>query len=181
MSDVSKTNEALIAEARKRWLPVVGYESYYEVSDQGRIRSLDREIEWNETTRVLCGAVLSGTRSTIGHRQVRLSMRGKAKTLKVHRLVLEAFVGPCPMGMEGCHGNDIPDDNRLENLRWDTRSGNALDRVRNGKHHWARRTHCHNGHELSGDNIRLGGHGERICIQCKRLRNRQDRERRSVA
>ena len=51
---------------------------------------------------------------------------------RVHRLILETFVGPCPPGMEACHGNGIRTDNRLENLRWDTRKANCADAVRHG-------------------------------------------------
>lgn len=55
---------------------------------------------------------------------------GKVITMHVHRLVLEAFVGPCPNGMEACH---YPDKTRtncsIDNLRWDTRSANAKDCV----------------------------------------------------
>lgn len=49
-----------------------------------------------------------------------------------HTLVLLAFVGPRPEGMECCHGNGIRHDNRLENLRWDTHQGNMADRLRHG-------------------------------------------------
>jgi len=61
-------------------------------------------------------------------------IRSKQKTKFVHRLVLEAFVGPCPPGMVACHRNDDASDNRLENLRWDTHKGNAADAVRNGRY-----------------------------------------------
>jgi hypothetical protein len=57
--------------------------------------------------------------------------RGTTKTRLVHHLVLEAFVGPRPDGQVGCHFDDDPRNNRVENLRWDTSSANALDRVRN--------------------------------------------------
>jgi hypothetical protein len=51
----------------------------------------------------------------------------------VHRLILEAFVGPCPEGMETCHFPDInPTNNALENLRWDTRSENTRDQIASG-------------------------------------------------
>lgn len=50
----------------------------------------------------------------------------------VHRLVLSVFVGPCPKGMECCHTNGNRVDNRLANLRWDTRSENTKDRIRHG-------------------------------------------------
>lgn len=60
---------------------------------------------------------LSGTP---GHR--------KYKRYYVHRLVLEAFVGPCPPGLEACHGPDRDvANNKLSNLRWDTKKANAAD------------------------------------------------------
>ena len=51
----------------------------------------------------------------------------------VHRLVLEAFVGSCPKGMMACHNNGNPQDNRLENLRWDTAKANMEDRTKHGR------------------------------------------------
>jgi hypothetical protein len=67
-----------------------------------------------------------------GYEGVTLRRGGKYHRLKVHRLVLEAFTGPRPAGHEACHNNGIPTDNRLANLRWDTRRGNAADRVVHG-------------------------------------------------
>lgn len=57
---------------------------------------------------------------------------GRCQRIQGHRLVLLAFVGPCPEGMEPCHFNGIRDDNRLENLRWDTLKNNAADKRRHG-------------------------------------------------
>lgn len=57
---------------------------------------------------------------------------GKTRLLKAHRLVLEAFVGPCPEGMVACHNNGDRADNRAENLRWDTPSNNNLEKRRHG-------------------------------------------------
>lgn len=68
-----------------------------------------------------------------GYKRVILcAPNGKRRRALVHRLVLEAFVGPCPRGMEACHENGIRDDNRLSNLRWDTRKNNFADRDRHG-------------------------------------------------
>lgn len=54
-------------------------------------------------------------------------------TRLMHRLVLEAFVGPCPEGMEACHAPDrSPANNSLLNLRWDTHTSNGADAVRDG-------------------------------------------------
>ena len=74
-----------------------------------------------------------------GYLQVSLSKGNKKHTKKIHRLVLEAFVGPCPDGMETCHNNDVKTDNRLENLRWDTHLANTHDAINHNKHP-ARRT-----------------------------------------
>jgi hypothetical protein len=51
----------------------------------------------------------------------------------VHVLVLEAFVGPRPEGMEGCHGDGNPANNNVQNLRWDTPQNNWKDRKRHGR------------------------------------------------
>ena len=51
----------------------------------------------------------------------------------VHILVLEAFIGPCPEGMEACHWDDTRNNNNLHNLRWDTHKSNCADATRNGK------------------------------------------------
>jgi hypothetical protein len=51
--------------------------------------------------------------------------------VKIAHLVLEAFVGPCPVGMECCHYDDDKFNNELSNLRWDTHSNNLKDRCRN--------------------------------------------------
>lgn len=56
----------------------------------------------------------------------------KGHNRKVHRLILEAFVGPIPRGMQCCHGDGNPANNRLSNLRWDTPKGNQADRIKHG-------------------------------------------------
>lgn len=124
----------------ENWRPIVGHEGAYEVSDLGRVRSLDRVIScghWNkyakrfvQTTRRLRGQMLRPGTKPSGHVSVAL---GKGNSQDVHRLVLEAFVGPCPPGQEALHENDSPADNALANLRWGTRGENLLDAVRNGR------------------------------------------------
>jgi hypothetical protein len=57
---------------------------------------------------------------------------GRPVLLFVHRLVMLAFHGRCPRGKEVCHRNDRPTDNRVSNLRYDTRRGNLADRERHG-------------------------------------------------
>ncbi len=122
------------------WKPVVGFEGIYEVSDTGLVRSLDRVITYHlpcrsgETKvvgRFKRGRELKPTPKDSGHLLVSLG-RGTTPH-SVHSLVLEAFVGPRPEGMNGLHRNDDPADNRLENLYWGTQSQNVSDAIRNGK------------------------------------------------
>lgn len=61
-----------------------------------------------------------------------LCRNGIHKTRTVHTLVLEAFIGPKPKGMEACHCNGNRADNRLSNLRWDTPAANNQDKIAHG-------------------------------------------------
>ena len=67
-----------------------------------------------------------------GYHVIYLRKNNKKYCKKIHRLVLEAFIGLCPEDMECCHNNGIRTNNRLENLRWDTRSNNIKDAIRHG-------------------------------------------------
>jgi hypothetical protein len=117
----------------ERWLPVVGWEGYYEVSDQGRVRGVDRITTTSYgALRRWRGKMLRLNLSKLGYLSAQLWKDGQCKLRKVHLLVLEAFVGPRPDGMEGCHGSAGQRDNSLPNLRWDTPSANQLDRIRDG-------------------------------------------------
>lgn len=89
----------------------------------------------------------------------------------VHSLVLEAFTGPCPEGMEARHLDDNPTNNRLENLVWGTRSENSQDAIRNDRHFYAGLTHCKRGHELTPENTQKhASGGRRTCLVCRRER-----------
>lgn len=70
------------------------------------------------------GARLRTSATPDGYTRVWLCRYGEARSYYVHRLVLAAFVGPCPDGMECNHKNGVRDDNRLVNLEWITKSEN---------------------------------------------------------
>lgn len=110
------------------WKPVVGFEGRFEVSDIGKVRSLDRVLVDGRRWKARASKPKA---SRTGHLAVRLC-DGKHYWLGVHRLVLEAFIGPCPDGMEGCHNDGNPANNTLANLRWDTRAGNHADKIAHG-------------------------------------------------
>ncbi|OKH70800.1 hypothetical protein EB72_24710 [Mycobacterium sp. SWH-M1] len=94
----------------------------------------------------------------------------------VHRMVLEAFHGPCPPGMVAAHWDDDPRNNAIGNLRWATPSENAYDAVRNGSHHFANKTHCPQGHPYDAANTRVY-RGRRYCKSCQNERHRSRRRR----
>lgn len=159
----------------EQWRPIKGYEGYYEISDRGRVRSLDRVVPGKDGRLIFChGRVLRPWAQKSGHLVVGLSNRRREC---VHRLVLFTFVGPCPEGMEACHWNDVPSDNRLENLRWAPRGDNNLDRVRNGIHHNAKKTHCKYGHEFTPENTHRRPNGGRTCKACRLRRKREENAR----
>lgn len=95
----------------------------YWVSDQGRL--------WSE-----CGARVMSPGQTGSRRQyLAMPLRvgpGARRMCSIHRLVLEAFVGPCPAGHEAAHLNGDSRDNRLINLAWVTASENNRHKVAHG-------------------------------------------------
>ena len=146
------------------WLPVVGFEGHYEVSDQGRVKTLKTDVATGG--RILKPQVIAR------YYYVGLWKNGKLKQSRLHRLVLLAFVGPCPEGMECLHGPGGKFDNRLSNLRWGTKSENMQDHVASGLHHEASKTHCEYDHPFDDENtyVRPDGRG-RGCKQCQKERN----------
>lgn len=102
----------------------------YEVSDLGRVRSVDRTIETVSGKRRLTGRVLCLNVAKTGHVHVSL---GRASERCVHDLVLEAFVETRPLRAEGRHLDGNPGNNVLANLSWGTRSQNNRDRTRHGQ------------------------------------------------
>lgn len=158
--------------AAVRWRSVAGYEGIYEVSSDGRVRSLRR---MDRVGRRVGGRELSIHTHPSGHQMVKLSKNGIYKQAKVHRLVLIAFAGPPPDGCEALHNDGDPANNRVENLRWGTRSENVRDRVRHGTHFWANKTHCPQGHAYDKANTHTTSDGRRMCRECLRTRARNRR------
>lgn len=113
-----------------------GYEGRYAITDDGRIWSYPKALTIRNRTGHTKGRWLSPQLNAGGYLRVRLyDGKGGGVTREVRRLVLQTFVGPCPNGMECCHNNGIRTDNRVKNLRWDTRKSNIADSVRQGTHY----------------------------------------------
>lgn len=98
-------------------MDIPGYVGIYQASDYGRIRSLPRFNGHYRTT----GKVRKTCLMSCGHLSIQLC---KQENWLVHRLVVLAWLGPCPPGLEVLHLNHNPADNRIANLKYGTRSEN---------------------------------------------------------
>lgn len=114
------------------WKAIAGF-PLYEVSSEGRVRSIGAQVlSKNGAMRFAPPRMIRPSRKRTGYLEAKLFLDGERCFKLVHRLVLTAFVGPCPAGSEACHADGVRDNNRVENLRWDTRKGNHADRYGHG-------------------------------------------------
>lgn len=168
----------------ERWLPVVGYEGLYEVSDHGNVRSLDR---WTTGPSGKCrrryGKAMKINLKRGHYPMVQLCNNGTVRGKSVHRLVASAFIG-VPENAEElhvCHYDGDRENNHVSNLRWDTAAANYLDQIRHGRDTASRPKRppmmvCQRGHRMTPDNVWLyqeGKHLKRRCKACQRLRQQR--------
>lgn len=154
----------------EQWKDVVGYEGIYQVSDLGRVKSLARVVSYPHTGyHSVRERILQPTYND--YYRVKLSKNGVRTTRPIHRLVLLTFVGEPAQGHEACHNDGNSRNNRLANLRWDSRLSNRQDAVIHGTGWGINNTHCTNGHEYTPETTgRQGPHNYRYCRVCKRQR-----------
>lgn len=119
----------------EEWRPVVDWEGLYEVSSHGRVRSCRRVVLRSDgRTQTFAERIRKLQLMLDGRLAVHLCRDSKPHSLLVHRLVARAFLGDPEDGSEVCHGDGDPQNNRVENLRWDSRSGNMLDKLAHDTH-----------------------------------------------
>lgn len=136
MQDGSQTKTAkncIKPSTTEEWRPIVGWEGLYEVSSIGRVRSVDRVIECADGPKRYKGRMRSLSKDGGGYPQVILSYKGEQVMRKVHALVMEAFVGQRPEGMQICHGDGDQTNNRVGNLRYGTGQENCADTLKHGR------------------------------------------------
>jgi hypothetical protein len=144
--------------SEERWAPIAEWEGFYAVSTEGRIRSEARIVSRSDGSqqsvreRVLKLGVHSG-----GYLSVVLCRDGIPRSVFVHRIVLQAFVGPCPRGMESRHLDGDKANPRLGNLAWGTPVENAADRARHGRQVSGERVGNSKLTRVAVDRIRLDG------------------------
>lgn len=111
-----------------RWRLVVGFPKYL-ISNHGQVKTRHKRSRSVDGYLKLVtdsdGYLIAGLWNDSTKKQERHF---------VHKLVLEAFVGPRPEGMQACHGQGGNQDNRVTNLRWGTPKSNHADAVKSGTH-----------------------------------------------
>jgi len=101
------------------WKDIIGFEGLYQFSNLYRVKSLPKPGSHKEILRIYMGGD--------GYPRIGLRKNGRYYVRKIHRLVLEYFIGPRPLGMECRHLNDLKTDYRIENLKWGTHKKNMED------------------------------------------------------
>lgn len=109
------------------WKDIVGYENYYQVSNLGNVKSLERIINapQNGGTRKLKGKILSQAISKTGYCVVVLCKKNKCKMYKTHRLIAIAFINNIKNLPIINHKNGIKLDNNILNLEWSNHKHNT--------------------------------------------------------
>lgn len=116
----------------EKWIGVLGREEYYQVSDQGRVRSLRARNGTSDHPRnepLVLKTRRCGRPGCLYH----MVALGRKRRTTVHRLVLETFVGTPPEGHQAAHLDGDRDNNCLTNLKWATKSENERMKVAHGR------------------------------------------------
>ena len=112
--------ELFKTKEKEIWKDIKGYEGYYQVSNLGKVRSLDRFINGNNCKRLKKGKILKPFVNNRGYELVILSLRQKTKHFQIHRLVAETFI-PNPDNLPCVnHKDENPKNNKIDNLEWCT-------------------------------------------------------------
>lgn len=116
----------------EEWREIPGFEGY-EASSFGRIRSIERSVATKRGIWHYHGKILAVSQKQSGHLSTGLGIvNGKQRRLQIHQAVMLAFVGPAPENKMVAHNDGDPTNNNVDNLRYDTLSGNYLDKHRHG-------------------------------------------------
>lgn len=156
----------------EEWRPIPDFIGLYEASTWGRIRSVSRTItDRNGMQKNHVGRVLKPRPyDKYGHVHVSLRKSGSSLPRKIHRLVLQTFVGPAPEGMVARHLDGDPSNNSIRNLEWATPKENSSDMKKHGTNYYINLNLCKRGHELADPNLTksIKKQGNRGCLACNR-------------
>jgi len=111
------------------WKEINGFEGNYEVSTEGRVRSLSRRLKSRYGSRLKIGKVLKTAVNGSGYKYVSLSKEGKASSHRVHKLVARTFIPITDVEVNHKDGDKL--NNFSTNLEWCSRSQNAIHAYKN--------------------------------------------------
>ena len=114
------------------WRDIPDYEGIYQVSNLGRIKSLDRYVKRGKSGFFKEGQIQKLQNNGNGYLYKQLKHEGRHRNFYIHRLVLMVFIGERPDGMVICHKDGDTTNNNLNNLRYDTPLENNIDQFRHG-------------------------------------------------
>ena len=115
------------------WKDIPNYEGLYQVSNLGRVKSLDRTVYGKDgKSYTKRGKILKNKMGTNGYYYVCLYRNNKQKTFMIHSLVALNYIGERPKNHDICHINGNKLDNTVQNLKYDTRTENFNDMYRQG-------------------------------------------------
>lgn len=109
------------------WVPVLGYEGRYEVSNLGRIKSF-----YHCDKKLITPKIKAIQTNPNGYKTITLSVNRRVKGFMVSRLVLAAFDKPMPSTIDCRHLDGDKSNNKLNNLKWGTRKENEADKLLHG-------------------------------------------------
>ncbi len=137
MSDIAINFEERLAagicglsKGAEVWFDHPNFLGYFQGSNLGNVRSLDRLVRGNTSYRPVKGRMVLQKLSRSDYAACGFSMFRNHYNYLVHRFILETFIGPCPEGMECRHLDGVKMNNRIDNLLWGTKAENAADKVR---------------------------------------------------
>lgn len=109
----------------EEWKDIEGYEGLYQVSDQGNVKSLARKRNNSKGSYTQKERILKQSNTTTGYKKVELVKNGQKKSLRVHRLVAQAFIPNPENKPEVNHIDGNKTNNFVSNLEWVTSSENT--------------------------------------------------------
>jgi HNH endonuclease/NUMOD4 motif len=148
------------------WADVEGFSNYC-VSSTGQV--------WSRPRRRTQGGLLALDTTAKGYMYVTLTREGKSRVVLVHHLVLLAFIGPRPVGLETRHLDGNAANNRRENLAWGTSSENEYDKVKCGTHQQSNKVVCKSGHPFTHHDGK-----QRKCATCMKISWSKSNARRAL-
>jgi hypothetical protein len=117
-----------------KWVDIPGWESRYEISEHGDVRSKDMVVGAKSgATAIRKGRVLAKVRKTNDYLCVTLTDGINRPQIAIHRLVARAFIGEGPIGLHVLHNDGNKSNNHFTNLRYGTPAENIADTKRHGK------------------------------------------------